>query len=67
MPTTIATVGVFAIVAAAYIRRLNPMWILIAPAIGGIAVAACFMIAGHYADHAAIAVETPTASSAPPG
>jgi hypothetical protein len=41
------------------IRRSNPMWILIVHAIGGRAVAGCFMIAGRYADKAAISVETP--------
>ena len=43
----------------AYIRRLSPMWILIAPTIGGIAIAGCFMIAGQRADHAATSVKHP--------
>lgn len=58
---TFVTATVFAITAVAYVRRWNPMWILIIPAVGGFAVALCFMIAGHYADHAAISVEKPKA------
>jgi hypothetical protein len=58
---TVITVAVFALVAVAYIRRLNPMWILIVPVIGGLAVGVCFMIAGHYADKSAISVETQAA------
>jgi hypothetical protein len=61
---TIITAAVFAIVAVAFIRRLNPMWILIVPVIGGIAVGVCFIIAGHQADHAAISVEIPAATTA---
>src|SRR6202011_197062 len=38
-------------------RRLNPMWIMIVPAIGGLAVGACLIIAGQRADRAAVAVE----------
>lgn len=52
-----------AILAVVYFRRLNPVWIVIVPVIGGIAVGVCFMIAGQRADHAAICVETPTAES----
>jgi hypothetical protein len=55
--TTIITAAVFAIVAVVYIRRLNPMWVMIVPIIGAIAVAVCFMIAGQKADHAAVSVE----------
>jgi hypothetical protein len=51
---TIVTVAVFAIVAWAFIRHLNPMWILITPIIGGIAIVMCLVIAGQKADHAAI-------------
>ena len=60
---TVVIAVVFAIIAVAYVRRVNPMWILIVPVIGWIAVAVCFMIAGHYADQAAISVETPKAES----
>jgi hypothetical protein len=63
---TIVTSAVFAIVGVAFIRRSNPMWILIVPAIGGLAVAGCFMIAGHYADKAAISVETRAAFGVEP-
>jgi hypothetical protein len=61
---TVITVAVFAIVAVAFIRRLNALWILIVPVIGAIAMAVCFTIAGHRADHAAISVETPPSTSA---
>jgi hypothetical protein len=55
--TTLVTVAVLVIVAVAYVRRLNPMWIMIVPAIGGLAVGACLIIAGQRADRAAVAVE----------
>jgi hypothetical protein len=61
---TAITVAVFVIVAVAFIRRLNALWIFIVPVIGAVALAVCFMIAGHRADHAAISVETPPPSSA---
>jgi hypothetical protein len=61
---TAITVAVFAIVAVVFIRRLNPMWILIVPAIGGLAVAGCFMAAGHQADKAAMSVEVTAAPRA---
>jgi NO-binding membrane sensor protein with MHYT domain len=54
---TVIVAAVFAIVGVAFIRRSNPMWILIVPAIGGLGVAGCFMSAGHYANMAAISVE----------
>ncbi len=55
---SVITVAVFAIVAVLYIRRFNPRWILVVPVIGGIAVAVCFVIAGHYADQAATSTAT---------
>ena len=55
--TTVITVAVLAIVAVAYIRRLNPMWIMLVPVIGALAVGACLIVAGQRADHAANAVE----------
>jgi flagellar basal body-associated protein FliL len=58
---TVVTAVVFAILALVFVRRSNPIWILILPIIGGIAVGGCFVIAGHRADHAAISVETPKA------
>jgi hypothetical protein len=64
--STVVTAAVFAIVAVAYTRRVNPMWILIVPVVGGIAVAVCFMIAGQRADHAAISVETSAALGTEP-
>jgi len=64
--TTIITVVVFAIVAAVYVRRLNPMWIMIVPIIGALAVAVCFMIAGQKADQAAVSVEPAGAMAASP-
>ncbi|MGH3971199.1 MAG: hypothetical protein ACRDTV_24620 [Mycobacterium sp.] len=57
---TIVTVVVLAIMAVAYIR-FRPMWVLIAPIIGGIAIAVCVIIAGHHADRAAISVEAAVA------
>lgn len=56
---TVITVAVLATVAVAFLRRLNAMWILIVPVVGGIALGGCVMIAGQRADHAAISVETP--------
>ena len=53
---TIVTAVVFAILAVAYSRRFNPIWIVIVPVIGGLAIAVCVMIAGHQADRAAISV-----------
>ena len=58
------TVAVFVIIAVAIVRRLNPMWILVVPILGGVAVGVCLVIAGHRADHAAISVETPAPASA---
>jgi hypothetical protein len=55
---TVITAVALAIAAVAYVRRFHPIWILIIPAIGGLAIAVCFMIAGHYADQAAILVAT---------
>lgn len=45
----------------AYIRRLNPMWIMIVSAIGGLAVGACFIAAGQRAEQAAIDVQNSAA------
>lgn len=39
--TTIITVAVVGIVAVAFARRLNAVWILIVPIVGGLAVGAC--------------------------
>lgn len=61
LAVTTVTVGVITILAVVFVRRSNPMWIFIVPVIGEIAVGACFMIAGHRADRAAISVETPKA------
>lgn len=55
-----------AIVAVAYIRRLNPTWIMLVPAIGGLAVGGCLIVAGQRADHAASAVEGSAAFGAIP-
>lgn len=63
---TVITAAMVAVVAVAYIRRLNPMWILIAPVIGGLAIAASFMIAGRYADHAATTITTDDGPQAAP-
>lgn len=57
-PYTTTEAVVPAILALVFVRRSNPMWMLILPIIGGIAVGVCFVIAGHRADHAAISVET---------
>lgn len=64
--TSVVTAAVFAIIEVLYIRRSNPMWILIVPVIGGIAVGVCFIIAGQRADQAAISIETPGAFGAQP-
>jgi hypothetical protein len=61
---TVITVAVLAVLAVAFVRRLNPMWVLIVPILGGIAAGVCIALAGHRADHAAITVETPTSRSA---
>ena len=62
--TTVITVAVLVAIAVAFIRRLNPMWILVMPILGGVAVGVCVVLAGHRADHAAISVETPASASA---
>jgi hypothetical protein len=61
--TTVVSLAVLVFVVVAYARRLNPMWIMIVPAIGGLAVGACLILAGQRADHAAAAVEKPAAMS----
>jgi hypothetical protein len=63
--TTVVTALVLGIVAVAFTRRLNALWILIVPIIGGLAIGGCVMIAGQRADQAAVTVETPPKSSAP--
>lgn len=63
---TIITAAVFMIMAAVFFRRLNPMWILIVPIIGGITVGVCLIIAGHQADEAAISIERSAAPKAEP-
>jgi hypothetical protein len=55
--TTVIAVIVFAVVAFAFIRRSNPMWMLFVPLVGDLAIAGCFIIAGQRADQAAISVE----------
>ncbi len=60
---TVITAAVFIALAFVFIRRSSPMWILIAPVIGGIAVGGCFLIAGQRADKAAVSVETPKAGA----
>jgi len=64
---TVITAAVFAIVAVALMRGLKPIWLMILPVVGQIAVAGCFIIAGHRADQAALTVETPPSHSAAPG
>lgn len=54
---TAITCAVFAIVAIAFFRRSNPMWMLFIPVIGDLAIAGCFIVAGQRADQAAISVE----------
>lgn len=58
---TIVTVAVFAVVAVVYLRRFHPIWVLIVPVIGQIAIAVCFVIAGHQADKAASSVASTVA------
>lgn len=50
---TIVTATVLAFLAVAYANHLKPMWILIIPVIGEIALVVCFVIAGRHADQAA--------------
>src|SRR5277367_1901249 len=47
---TIITVAVLGTIAVVFVRRLNAMWILIVPIVGGLAVGACVLIAGQRAD-----------------
>jgi hypothetical protein len=61
---TAITAAVFAAVAVVYTRRLHPAWALIVPSVGLAAVALSFLIAGHYADKAAVSA---TSSAAPGG
>lgn len=60
---TAITVAVYVALAFVFIRRSSPMWILIVPIIGGIAIGGCFLIAGQRADKAATSVETPKPSA----
>jgi hypothetical protein len=55
---TVVTVAVFAIAIVAYVRRANPISIAIVSTLGGLSIVACLLIAGHYADQAAIAVNS---------
>jgi hypothetical protein len=59
---TVITVIVLAFIAIAAVRRLNPWWILLVPALGGVAVGVCLVVAGHRADAAAVSVEMPSQS-----
>jgi hypothetical protein len=61
---TVITVIVLALIAIAAVRRLNPWWILLVPAFGGVAVGVSLVLAGHQADHAAVSVEMPSKSAA---
>jgi hypothetical protein len=60
---TVITVIVLAFIAIAAVRRLNPWWILLVPALGGVAVGVCLVVAGHRADAAAVSVEMPRSAS----
>jgi hypothetical protein len=61
---TAITAAVFAVVAVVYARRLHPAWALVVPSVGLAAVALAFLIAGHYADKAAVSA---TSGAAPGG
>jgi hypothetical protein len=63
---TIITVAVLAVLVVAYLRRLHPAWALIAPIIGGVAVAVAMVVAGQYADDAARAATSAAAPLALP-
>jgi hypothetical protein len=63
---TIAAVAALALVIVGYSRRLNPMLILVAPAVGGLAIGVCLIVAGQHADRAAVAVENSAALSSSP-
>jgi len=63
--STSVTVIVFAIVALAFVRRSNPMWMLFVPVIGELVIAGCFVAAGHRADNAALSIEKAAAFGAP--
>ncbi len=55
---TVVTAVVFAVAAVVYIRRSHPVWILIVSTIGVLSIVVCLVIAGHYADRAAISVNS---------
>jgi hypothetical protein len=55
---TVVTITVFAFAVVAYVRRFPPVWILIVSTLGGLSIVVCVLIAGHYADHAAISVNS---------
>jgi len=60
--TTIILVIVVAVIVVALIRHLNPLWIVVAPIIGGLAVGLSVLAAGQRADRAATAVENSAAA-----
>jgi hypothetical protein len=60
---TVITVIVLALIVIAVVRRLNPLWLLLIPVLGGVAVGVSLVLAGHRADHAAVSVETPSRSA----
>lgn len=64
---TVVAVIVVVAIAVAVVRGMNPVWIPVIPIVGGVAVGVCLVLAGHRADGAAAVVETPPATSAPPG
>jgi hypothetical protein len=65
--TTVIAVAVLVVLAAALLRGRKLWWIVPVPIVGGIAVGVAMVIAGQRAEHAAITVERPAATSAVPG
>jgi hypothetical protein len=55
---TVVTAGVLAFAAVAYVRRFPPMWILVISTVGALSIVVCALIAGHYADEAAISANS---------
>jgi len=64
--TTVITVVVL-VALVALLRRRKLWWIVPVPIVGGIAIGVVMIIAGQRAEHAAITVERPAATSAAPG
>lgn len=58
---TLIVVAAFALVIVVYVRPRSRAWILLIPALAGLGIGLCMVVAGQRADKAAISVETPKA------